>query len=112
MSKVIAVFGATGAQGGSVALELLKEPSKWKVVVVTRNANSEKAKELQTLGAEVRIGDLDNIGEVEAVLKVLFSYLFFSLSFFFSFYFSIFYLFFLSISNVKQKGSQYIVQCY
>jgi uncharacterized protein YbjT (DUF2867 family) len=41
----IAVFGATGAQGGSVVRQLLKNP-EWKVRGITRNVNSPGAKKL------------------------------------------------------------------
>ena len=41
----IAVFGATGAQGGSVVRQLLKNP-EWKVRGITRNVHSPAAKKL------------------------------------------------------------------
>lgn len=56
MSKIIAVIGATGAQGGSVANEFLKLDG-WKVRAITRNASSDKAKALQSQGAEVVTAD-------------------------------------------------------
>lgn len=43
--SLITVFGATGAQGGSVVRQLLKDP-KWKVRGITRDVNSEKSKQL------------------------------------------------------------------
>lgn len=43
--SLITVFGATGAQGGSVVRQLLKD-NRWKVRGVTRDVNSEKSKEL------------------------------------------------------------------
>lgn len=69
MSKTVAVFGATGQQGGPVAQALLREPSKWKVVVLTRDAKSDKAEKLRALGAEVRACDLTKPEDVEAGLK-------------------------------------------
>jgi hypothetical protein len=56
MSKIIAIIGATGAQGGSVATEFLKLDG-WKVRAITRNASSDKAKALQSQGAEVVTAD-------------------------------------------------------
>ncbi|XP_006869893.1 PREDICTED: nmrA-like family domain-containing protein 1-like [Chrysochloris asiatica] len=66
--KVIAVFGATGAQGGSVARAILKS-KKFAVRAVTRDVTRPKALELQDLGAEVVKGDLNDKASVEAVLK-------------------------------------------
>jgi uncharacterized protein YbjT (DUF2867 family) len=43
MTKIIAVTGATGQQGGSVARIMLKAPG-WTVRAITRNANSDAAK--------------------------------------------------------------------
>ncbi|XP_070537144.1 nmrA-like family domain-containing protein 1 [Ptychodera flava] len=60
MAKVIAVVGATGLQGGSVARAFLKE-SKYKVRAITRNPISEKAAALKKLGAEVVKADLDDM---------------------------------------------------
>lgn len=58
MARLIAVTGATGNQGGSVAKLLLKYPSEYKVRVVTRNVNSNSAKQLEEMGAEVIEADL------------------------------------------------------
>ena len=55
-SKIITVFGATGAQGGSVVSTFLNDPklkSDWTVRAVTRDTTKESAKKLQTQGAEV-----------------------------------------------------------
>ena len=46
-SKVITVLGATGAQGGSVLRALLN--SGYHVRALTRNANTDKAKDLAKL---------------------------------------------------------------
>lgn len=75
MSRLVSVFGATGAQGGSVVRALLKEPSKWKVVALTRDVNSEKAKQLKALGAELRPCDMLKPDDVESALKVFTSFL-------------------------------------
>ena len=59
-SKVVAVFGATGAQGGSVVRALLQNNANkaWRVVALTRDVNSEKAKQLKASVAEVVAFDL------------------------------------------------------
>jgi uncharacterized protein YbjT (DUF2867 family) len=59
--KIIAVMGATGAQGGGVVRAILNDPSGGFVArAITRDVNSDKAKELAKLGAEVVAADLDN----------------------------------------------------
>ena len=47
--KVIVVFGATGAQGGSV-VQYMKTDESFKLRVVTRNPDSENAKALADQG--------------------------------------------------------------
>jgi uncharacterized protein YbjT (DUF2867 family) len=69
MAKLIAVTGATGNQGGSVAKLLLKYPSQYKVRVVTRNNRSAAANELRELGAEVIEADLTKPETLPAVVK-------------------------------------------
>ena len=60
-SKVIAVLGATGAQGGGLVKSILEDSTgEFKVRALTRNANSDSAKALSDLGAEVVEVDLDN----------------------------------------------------
>jgi uncharacterized protein YbjT (DUF2867 family) len=60
--KVIAVIGATGFQGGGLVRAILNDKSgAWAARAVTRNVNSEKAKELFKLGAEVVVADLDDV---------------------------------------------------
>ncbi len=54
--KIITVFGATGAQGGSVAKIFLTDPKlkdDWTVRAVTRDATKESSKKLAAAGAEV-----------------------------------------------------------
>ncbi len=59
--KIIAVIGATGAQGGGLARAILRDPgTEFKVRPITRNANSEKALALSKSGAEVITADLDD----------------------------------------------------
>jgi uncharacterized protein YbjT (DUF2867 family) len=59
--KVIAVVGATGAQGNGLVRAILNDTTGgFKVRAITRNANSDKAKELSALGAEVVEADVDD----------------------------------------------------
>lgn len=60
--KIIAVLGATGAQGGGLVKSILNDESgEFSVRALTRNANTEKAKALAKLGAEVIEVDLDGV---------------------------------------------------
>ncbi|XP_077305717.1 nmrA-like family domain-containing protein 1 [Lithobates pipiens] len=66
--KVITVFGATGAQGGSVA-KALQEDGTFAVRAVTRDVKKEAALKLKEAGAEVVAADLDDEKSIEAALK-------------------------------------------
>ncbi|XP_072046414.1 nmrA-like family domain-containing protein 1 [Amphiura filiformis] len=68
MAKVIAVFGATGQQGGGVVTALLKNKN-FEVRAVTRNAKSDKAKALEKQGANIVEGNLDNPKSLASVLS-------------------------------------------
>ena len=60
--KVIAVVGATGAQGNGLVRAILADPEGgYAVRAITRNASSEKARALARLGAEVVSADLENV---------------------------------------------------
>jgi uncharacterized protein YbjT (DUF2867 family) len=60
--KIIAVMGATGAQGGGLVRAILGDPNGgFAVRAVTRKASSEKAQELAKLGAEVVEADVDDV---------------------------------------------------
>lgn len=60
--KIIAVVGATGAQGGGLARAILNDPtSGFAVRALTRKVESDKGKELKKLGAEVVAADLDDV---------------------------------------------------
>ncbi|MEW6720745.1 MAG: NmrA/HSCARG family protein [Thermodesulfobacteriota bacterium] len=62
MARIIAVVGATGAQGGSLCRAVLGDTKgEYKVRALTRNPESEKARELKKLGAEVVPADLDDV---------------------------------------------------
>ncbi len=60
--KVIAVVGATGAQGGGLVRAILNDPSgEFAARAITRDANSPKAQELARLGAEVVSANVDDV---------------------------------------------------
>ena len=60
--KIIAVMGATGAQGGGLVRAILNDASGgFKARAITRNVSSEKARELAKLGAEVVAADVDDV---------------------------------------------------
>lgn len=60
--KIIAVLGATGAQGGGLAHAILNDPSsEFSLRAITRNTNSDKAKALSAAGAEVVSADMDDV---------------------------------------------------
>lgn len=59
--KVIVVTGATGAQGGGLVRAILDDPSGgFAVRALTRDVNSEKARELSARGAQVMATDIDD----------------------------------------------------
>ncbi len=66
---LIAVVGATGAQGGGLARAILDDPdSRFAVRAITRHADSEKALALAARGAEVVTADLDDQASLERAL--------------------------------------------
>ncbi|MBK9981780.1 MAG: NmrA/HSCARG family protein [Saprospiraceae bacterium] len=68
--KIIAVFGATGAQGGGLAKAILQDPnSEFAVRVITRNTESDKAQELAAMGAEVVSADVDDKASMVRALQ-------------------------------------------
>ncbi len=59
--KIIAVVGATGAQGSGLVRSILRDGSnEFTARAITRNVNSDKARELAGLGAEIVAADVDN----------------------------------------------------
>jgi uncharacterized protein YbjT (DUF2867 family) len=68
--KIIAVVGATGAQGGGLARAILADPSGgFAVRALTRDVNSEKAKGLASLGAEVVAANVDDAASMKKAFK-------------------------------------------
>src|SRR5436190_731582 len=68
--KVIAVVGATGAQGGGLVRAILADPrGEFSARAITRDVDSPKARELAQLSAEVVAADVDD----EASLKRAFT---------------------------------------
>lgn len=64
--KIIAIAGATGAQGGSLAHAILDDTnSKFAVRALTRDVSSEKAQALAAKGAEVVAADVDHPESLE-----------------------------------------------
>jgi len=59
--RIIAVVGATGAQGNGLVKAILNDPNRqFAVRAITRNTNSDKTKELAKLGAEVVAANVDD----------------------------------------------------
>ncbi|KAF8319405.1 NAD(P)-binding protein [Clavulina sp. PMI_390] len=74
MSKIIAVIGATGAQGLPVVRHLLSPsedgtPSPWKVRALTRNTRHRRALELQELGAELVQGSFTDSDAIHRLFE-------------------------------------------
>src|ERR1017187_9512338 len=64
--KIIAVLGATGAQGGGLVRAIQNDKaSEFTARAVTRDVNSDKAKALAALGAEVVAADVDDLESVK-----------------------------------------------
>jgi len=64
--KIIAVTGATGAQGGGLVRAILNDTGGgFTARALTRNPGSEKARELARLGAEVVAADVDDPASLE-----------------------------------------------
>jgi len=66
-NKLVVVCGVTGNQGGAAARELLARG--YTVRGITRNPESQKARELSRLGVQLLKCDLDNTKEVLKALK-------------------------------------------
>jgi uncharacterized protein YbjT (DUF2867 family) len=68
--KIIAVAGATGAQGGGLVRAILADPGGgFAVRALTRDPKSEKAVELARQGAEVVAADVDDAESVKKAFR-------------------------------------------
>lgn len=63
--KIIAVVGATGAQGGGLVKAILNDPqSEFAVRAITRDPNSAASQALAAAGAEVVAGDVEDLASL------------------------------------------------
>jgi uncharacterized protein YbjT (DUF2867 family) len=68
--KIIAVVGATGAQGGGLVRAILSDPDReFHVRAITRDINSVKAKELVKMGAEVVAANVDDVKSLKKAFQ-------------------------------------------
>jgi len=68
--KIIAVVGATGAQGGALVRAILADTSgEFVARAITRDVNSDKAKALAAAGAEVVAADVNNEESLAVALQ-------------------------------------------
>jgi uncharacterized protein YbjT (DUF2867 family) len=68
--KIIAVTGATGAQGGGMVRAILNHPGGgFAARAITRNASSDKAKALAQLGAEVVEANIDDAASLQRAFQ-------------------------------------------
>jgi len=68
--KIIAVVGATGAQGGGLVRAICADPNgPFAARAITRDVDSEKARALAALGAEVVAADIDDEAALTAALR-------------------------------------------
>jgi hypothetical protein len=72
MSKIIAVTGATGTQGGGV-INIMKKTPGWTVRAVTRNPESDAAKRLAAEGIEVVQANFDDEASLVKAFEVSWS---------------------------------------
>jgi uncharacterized protein YbjT (DUF2867 family) len=68
--RVIAVVGATGAQGGGLVRAILNDKNgPFSARAITRNVDSDKAKALADAGAEVVAADLDDVKSLKQAFE-------------------------------------------
>ena len=64
--KIIAVVGATGAQGGGLVRAIMNDPGGgFSARAITRDINSGKARELTKTEVEVVAADIDDAQSIE-----------------------------------------------
>lgn len=69
MSRIITVFGATGAQGGGLARAILADHAhRFELRAVTRKPDSPAAQALRRQGAEIVVADLDDAASVRRAM--------------------------------------------
>lgn len=72
MSKIITVFGATGAQGGSVVTAILKNArlsKEYKIRGVTRDTSKPAAQDLASKGVELVKADLEHPESIQQAIR-------------------------------------------
>jgi uncharacterized protein YbjT (DUF2867 family) len=68
--KIIVVMGATGSQGGGLVRAILSDPNGgFAARAVTHQPDSDKAKELAKMGAEVVAADVDNAESINKAFQ-------------------------------------------
>ena len=68
--KIIAVMGATGSQGGGLVRAILSDPNGgFAARAVTHQPDSDKAKELAKMGAEVVAADVDDAESIKKAFQ-------------------------------------------
>ena len=68
--KIIVVAGATGAQGGGLVRAIQSDPNGgFTARALTRDVNSDKAKQLAALGAEVVAANVDDAASIEKAYR-------------------------------------------
>src|SRR5947199_6020595 len=68
--KIIAVVGATGAQGGGLVRAILADPDGgFTARAITRDPNSDKAKALAAAGAEVVAADVYDVDSLRRAFE-------------------------------------------
>ncbi|KAF4991519.1 hypothetical protein FGRMN_7763 [Fusarium graminum] len=71
MSKTLAIFGATGQQGGAVINFVLNDPElsrQYNIRAISRDVSSEKATKLKERGVDVVQGDLADSASIKKAL--------------------------------------------